>query len=65
MWLDPSSSGLIIVCRHPWLPDIIVALVSDTNPEGKLTNSNLGLADLLLHESTLMGSFIEEIMDVS
>ena len=40
--------------RNPWPPDIIKVLISDKNPEGNLTNSNLELAVLVLHEATLL-----------
>ena len=40
--------------RHPWPPDVIVSLISDWNPEGTLTNSNLELAAPVLHETTLL-----------
>ena len=33
--LDPPRSGSSIVWRHPWLTDIIVALISDKNPGGE------------------------------
>ena len=37
---------------HPWPPDIIAALILDSNPGGTLTNSKLKLAALVLHEAT-------------
>ena len=37
-----------------WPPDIIEALVSDKNPGGTLNNYDLKLADLVLHEATLL-----------
>ena len=40
VWLNPSGSGTSLVWRHPWLPDIIKALITDRNPEGTLTNSD-------------------------
>ena len=54
VWLNPSGSGTSIVWRHPWPPDIIKALISDRNPEGTLTTSDLELAALVLHEATLL-----------
>ena len=53
MWLNPSSSSYSLVCRHPCLPDIIYDLFLVTNPVVNLTNSNLELATLVLHEATL------------
>ena len=52
VWLDPSRSGKDIVWRHPWPADIISDLVSSTNREGKITNLDLELAALVLHEAT-------------
>ena len=49
--LYPSQS---IVWRHPWPPDIIVALVSDTNSCWTLTNSDLELTSLVLLEDSLL-----------
>ena len=39
---------------HPWPADIITDLVSSTNREGEITNSDLELAALVLHEATLL-----------
>ena len=44
----------ITVWRHPWPPDTIVALVSDTNTSGTLTNSDLEITTLILHEDSLL-----------
>ena len=54
LWLDPSRSGLIIVWHHPLSPEIIAVLISDKNPEGMLTNFDLELSALILHEGTLL-----------
>ena len=51
--------------RHPWPPDVIVALISDWNPEGTLTNSNLELAAPVLHEATLLKMCPEATMDAT
>ena len=40
--------------NHPWPADIITDLVSSTNREGEITNSDLELAALVLHEATLL-----------
>ena len=40
--------------HHPCLPDIIATLVSDTNPGGALTKSDLDLAALIIHEAILL-----------
>ena len=54
VWLDTSISGSGIVWRHPWSPEIITALVLNTNPGGTRTNSNLKLIAPILHKTTLM-----------
>ena len=64
MWLDPSSSILRIVWCHPCLPDIIVALVLNTNPEGNLTNLDLQLSVIILHEVNLLEECPGKIMAV-
>ena len=56
MWLDPARSGLYLVWRRPLPPDIIIDLVSLTNMEVKIANSDLELAALVLHEATLLVS---------
>ena len=48
--------------RHLWTPNIIKALISDRNPEGTLTNSDLELATLVLHEATLLETCPEATM---
>ena len=52
--MNPSGSGTSLVWQNPWPPDIIVALISNRNPEGTLTNSYLKIAALVLHEATLL-----------
>ena len=54
MWLDLSLLGKDLVWRHPWPADIIYDLVSSTNREGTITNSDLELSALVLHEATLL-----------
>ena len=44
---------------HPWPPDIIADLVSSTNREGTITNPDLELAALVLHEATLLAAVPE------
>ena len=48
--------------QHPCLPNIIVALISDKNPEGNLTNSYLEVSSLVLHEATLLDTCPEAKM---
>ena len=48
--------------RHPWPPNIINSLISDRNSEGTLTNSDLELAALVLHEDTLLETYPEATM---
>ena len=40
--------------RHLWPEDIISNVVSSTNREGTITNSDLELAALVLHEANLL-----------
>ena len=41
VWLDPYHSGQDLVWRYPWSEDIISNIVSSTNKEGTVTNSDL------------------------
>ena len=59
---DPSGSSTILVWRHPWPPDTITALISDENPEGTLEKSDLEIAVLVLHETTLLDACPESKM---
>ena len=54
MWLDPASKGQNLVWRLPWPPDIVASLVSPTNPQGTITNSDIELAALVLQEATFL-----------
>ena len=59
VWLDPSCSGIDLVWRYPWPLEIISDLVSPANRKGTITNSDLELATLVLHEATLIGAVPE------
>ena len=48
VWIDPNEYGLNYVWRLPWPEDIRADLVSFDNPQGRITNSNLTLAALVL-----------------
>ena len=48
-WLSGSKHINPIVWRLPWPADIEARLVSDSNPNGDLTNSDLEMAAHLLH----------------
>ena len=54
VWLDPDRTGQNLVWRLPWSPDIVANLVSSTNHQGKITNSDIELAALVLQEATLL-----------
>ena len=54
MWIDPARTGQNLVWQIPWPPDIVNNLESSTNPQGKITNSDLELAALILQEATLL-----------
>ena len=59
VWLDTSHLGQDLVWRHSWPADIIADLISSVNGEGTITNSNLELAALVLHEETLLAAVPE------
>ena len=56
VWLDPSRSGKDLVWHHPWPSDIIVKIVSSTNRDRMITNSNLELVEIVLHEAILLAA---------
>ena len=47
-------SAFHLVWRLPWPPEIVDNLISSTNPQGKITNSDLELAALVLQEASLL-----------
>ena len=47
VWLKPARTGQNLVWRHLWSPEIISILVSSTNPQGTITNSDLELTVLV------------------
>ncbi|KAL3822497.1 hypothetical protein ACHAXA_002515 [Cyclostephanos tholiformis] len=51
------TSSAPLVWRHEWPPHITSRLVTDTNPSGCITNSDLELAGGLLHLDALVQSF--------
>ena len=63
VWIDLANSGRNLVWRHPWPPYIISNLVSSTDPEGKITNSDLELATFVLHETTILAAVPTACMD--
>ena len=46
--------GQDVSWRYPCPPYIITSLVSLTNPQGTIANSDLELPTLILHEATLL-----------
>ena len=54
VWLDPAGMGQSRVWRDPWPADVTLGLVSQTNPHGAITNSDLYLAALVIQEATLL-----------
>ena len=54
VWIDPARTGHNMVWRHPWPTDIITDLVTSTNHQGTITNSDLELAALVIQEATLL-----------
>ena len=57
--LDPSRSWKDLLRRHPWPAEIIYDLVSSTNREGTIKNSDLELVALVLHKATLLTAVLE------
>jgi hypothetical protein len=53
VWFGGQQKLAPIVWRIQWPKDITVALVSDKNPTGTITNSDLEMAGVLLHEVVL------------
>ena len=53
VWFSGTSPLPETVWRLQWPRDITVAVVSDSNPDGALTNSDLEMAAVVLHLSTL------------
>ncbi|KAL3808781.1 hypothetical protein ACHAXA_011404 [Cyclostephanos tholiformis] len=51
------TSAAPLVWRHEWPPHITARLVTDTNPSGCITNSDLELAGGLLHLNALVQAF--------
>ena len=51
--LDLARTGQNLVWPLPWHLDAVTSLVSSTNPQGKITNSDIDLAALILQEATL------------
>ena len=51
VWIDPNSDGHNFVWRFEWPEDIRSDLVSWDNPNGRITNSDLELAALVLQEA--------------
>ena len=52
VWIDPNEDGRNYVWRLTWPEDIQTDLVSFDNPQGRITNSDLELAALVLQEAT-------------
>ena len=49
--INPNEHGINFAWRVKWPADIVQKLVSFTNTEGTITNSDLELAVLVLHEA--------------
>ena len=52
VWIDPNEDGVHYVWRLTWTADVMADLVSSKNPQGRITNSDLELAALVLQEET-------------
>ena len=51
VWIDANEDSTNFVWRANWPSDIVQQLVRFTNPGGIITNSDLELAALVLHEA--------------
>ena len=51
VWINPNADGHNFVWRFEWPADIVSDLVSWDNPRGRITNSDLELAALVLQEA--------------
>ena len=54
--LDPLRYGHSLLWHNPWPPDILNNLVSMTNPEGQLANSDFEISALNLQKPTIIAS---------
>ena len=52
VWLNPNIDGIHHVWRLQWHTNIQADLISFANPTGRITNSDLELAALVLHKAT-------------
>jgi hypothetical protein len=57
IWFSASPTSSPVVWRSPFLPDIQQALISDQNPTGSITNSDLELAAQIAHQDILLHYF--------
>ena len=48
VWIEPNKDGAHYVWRLPWPEDIMADLVSTDNSHGRITNSDIEFAALLL-----------------
>ena len=51
VWIDPNSDGRTFVWIFEWPADICADIVRWDNPHGRITNSDLELAALVLHKA--------------
>ena len=52
VWIEPSKDVFHCVWHLPWSEKIMADLVSSDNPQGRITNSDIELAALVLQEAT-------------
>ena len=62
VWFDTSRYGTSIMWHQPWPSDIIVDLVSETDPGEALTNYNFYISALVLHKANILAEFLEANM---
>lgn len=61
IWLGGQQAPHPIMWRVQWPKDVPDAVVSDSNPGGTITNSNLEMAGVLLQE-TVIEAYIGPVM---
>jgi hypothetical protein len=62
LWFGGRQTLEATVWRVKWPADITTSIISDSNPSGTITNSDLEMAGVLMHESVLEEALGAEAM---
>ena len=65
VWIDPARTDHNLFWRNPWPEEVTAELVSTTNTNSTITNSDLKLSCLVLQEATLLKAFPKARMAAS